>query len=75
MWSLPVAVHEAALGARIDVPSLEGPVKLRIPPGTQAGQRFRLRVAALVDAAGQRGDLVFEVTWCCRPCSTSGRRS
>ena len=33
---LPVAVHEAALGARIDVPSLEGPVKLRMPPGTQA---------------------------------------
>ena len=37
----PVAVHEAVLGARIDVPTLDGPVKLRIPPGTQAGQRLR----------------------------------
>ncbi|HEY0872345.1 MAG TPA: DnaJ C-terminal domain-containing protein, partial [Vicinamibacterales bacterium] len=38
---VPIAVHEAALGARIDVPSFDGPVRLRIPPGTQAGQRFR----------------------------------
>ena len=39
---VPVAVHEAVLGARIDVPTLDGPVGLRVPPGTQAGQRFRL---------------------------------
>ena len=59
---LPVAVHEAALGARIDVPSLEGPVKLRIPAGTRAGQRLRVDGAGLVTAAGGRGDLLFEVT-------------
>ena len=59
---LPVAVHEAALGARIDVPSLEGPVKLRIPPGTQAGQRLRVTGGGLVTATGGRGDLLFEVT-------------
>ena len=45
---LPVAVHEAALGARIDVPSLDGPVKLRVPPGSAvgtspAGRRRRYR--------------------------------
>ena len=41
--TMPIAVHEAALGAKIEVPSLDGPVRLRVPPGTQSGQRFRLR--------------------------------
>src|SRR5258706_16410677 len=40
---VPVAVHEAALGARVEVPTLEGPARLRVPPGTQSGQRFRMR--------------------------------
>ncbi len=60
--SCPVAVHEAALGARVDVPSLEGPVKLRIPPGTQSGHRLRVSGGGLVTATGGRGDLLFEVT-------------
>jgi molecular chaperone DnaJ len=59
---LPVAVHEAALGARVDVPSIEGPVKLRIPPGTQSGDRLRVSGGGLVTATGGRGDLLFEVT-------------
>jgi molecular chaperone DnaJ len=59
---LPVAVHEAALGARVDVPSLDQPVRLRIPPGTQSGQRFRLRERGVASARdGRRGDLVVEV--------------
>jgi molecular chaperone DnaJ len=59
---VPVAVHEAALGARIDVPSLEGPARVRIPPGTQSGQRFRLRERGVPSARdGRRGDLVVEV--------------
>ena len=40
---VPLALHEAALGAKIEVPALEGPARLRVPPGTQSGQRFRLR--------------------------------
>jgi molecular chaperone DnaJ len=40
---LPVAVHEAALGARVDVPTLDGAVKLRIPPGAASGQQLRVR--------------------------------
>lgn len=40
---LPVAVHEAALGARVDVPTLSGPVTVRIPPGTGSGTRLRVR--------------------------------
>jgi molecular chaperone DnaJ len=57
---VPLAIHEAVLGARIDVPSLEGPVKLRIPPGTQAGQRFRVRGRGVPMATGTRGDLIVE---------------
>jgi molecular chaperone DnaJ len=56
---LPIGVHEAVLGTRIDVPSLEGDVKLRIPPGTRAGQQFRLRERG-VPTAGGRGDLIIE---------------
>ena len=58
---VPVAVHEAVLGARIDVPTLDGSVKLRIPPGTQAGQRFRLSGRGIPAATGDRGDLFVEV--------------
>jgi molecular chaperone DnaJ len=58
---VPVAVHEAALGARIDVPSLEGPVRLRVPPGTAAGQSFRLRERGVLGPSGRRGDLIVTV--------------
>jgi molecular chaperone DnaJ len=59
---VPVAVHEAALGAKVDVPSIDGPARLRIPPGTQSGQRFRLRERGAPSArSGRRGDLVVEV--------------
>jgi molecular chaperone DnaJ len=59
---VPVAIHEAALGARIDVPSPDGPARLRVPPGTQSGQRFRLRErGAPSPRDGRRGDLVVEV--------------
>ena len=41
--TVPITVSEAALGARIEVPTVEGKAQLRIPPGTPSGQRFRLR--------------------------------
>ena len=60
--TVPVAVHEAALGAKIDVPSLDGPTRLRVPPGTQSGQRFRLRERGVPSSRdGRRGDIVVEV--------------
>ena len=60
--TVPVAVHEAALGAKIEVPSLDGPARLRVPPGTQSGQRFRLRERGVPSPRdGRRGDLVVEV--------------
>jgi molecular chaperone DnaJ len=59
--TVPIAVHEAALGAKIDVPSPDGPVKLRVPPGTQSGQRFRLRERGVPSPRdARRGDLVVE---------------
>ena len=59
---VPIAIHEAALGAKIDVPSLDGTARLRVPPGTQSGQKFRLRERGIVSPRdGRRGDLVVEV--------------
>jgi molecular chaperone DnaJ len=59
---VPVAVHEAALGARVDVPCIDGRARLRIPPGTQSGQRFHIRErGAPSPRDGRRGDLVVEV--------------
>ena len=60
----------------IDVPSLDGPARLRVPPGTQSGQRFRLRERGVPSPRdGRRGDLSSKSGWCCRSCSTSDRRS
>ena len=59
---VPVAVHEAALGARIEISTPDGPARLRVPPGTQSGQRFRLRERGAHSPRGEgRGDLVVEV--------------
>jgi molecular chaperone DnaJ len=57
-----IGVHEAALGAKIEVPAPDGPARLRIPPGTQTGQRFHVRGRGVPSPRdGERGDLVVEV--------------
>lgn len=53
----PVAPWEALEGATIDLRTLAGTVELKIPPGTQSGQRLRLRGLGLADGRGGRGDL------------------
>ena len=59
---VPIAIHEAALGAKIEVPTVDGSTRLRIPPGTQSGQRFRLSGrGAPSPRTGARGDFVVEV--------------
>ncbi len=59
---VPVALHEAALGAKIDIPTFDGPVRLRVPPGTASGQRLRLRERGAPSLrTGGRGDLIVEV--------------
>ena len=56
---VPVAIHEAGLGARIEVPGPDGPVRLRIPPGTASGHRFRLRGRGVpMGSADARGDFI-----------------
>jgi molecular chaperone DnaJ len=59
---VPIAVHEAALGAKFEVPTLDRPARVRVPPGTQSGQQFRLRERGVPSVQdGRRGDLVVEV--------------
>jgi molecular chaperone DnaJ len=59
---LPLAIHEAALGTKIEIATPDGPARLRVPPGTQSGQRFRLRDRGATSMRdGRRGDLVVEV--------------
>jgi molecular chaperone DnaJ len=59
---VPIAIHEAALGAKIEVPTVDGAARLRVPPGTQSGQRFRLHERGVPSPkTGRRGDLVVEV--------------
>jgi DnaJ-class molecular chaperone len=53
---LPVAPWEAALGVSLPVPTLDGPVEMKIPAGAQGGQRLRLRGQGLNRRAGGRGD-------------------
>ncbi|MEO6924971.1 MAG: J domain-containing protein, partial [Bryocella sp.] len=62
--AVPVTVMEAALGAKIDVPTIDGTgTQLKIPPGTQNGQKLRMREKGVPSAAraGQRGDQIVEV--------------
>jgi molecular chaperone DnaJ len=60
---VPVTIAEAALGAKVDVPTIEGRAQLRIPPGTQSGQKLRMRERGVESAstAGQRGDEIVTV--------------
>src|SRR5881397_1177563 len=52
-----IAPWQAALGTELKVPTLEGKARLKIPPGTQGGQRFRLREQGLPSISEKRGDL------------------
>jgi molecular chaperone DnaJ len=53
---VPVSFVEAALGAQIEIPTLEGKVRMRIPPGSQHGRVFRLKGKGFLGASGARGD-------------------
>ena len=60
--TIPINLAQAALGAEIEVPTLEEPYKLKIPEGTQSGAQFRLRHKGVpvVNGSG-RGDLYVHV--------------
>ena len=60
--TVPVNFAQAALGDEIEVPSLEGPYKLKIPEGTQSGAQFRLRNRGVANPNGRgRGDLFVHI--------------
>lgn len=55
--TVPITVSEAALGTRIEVPTIDGTARIRIPPGTETGQKFRLRGKGAPSLRGTgRGD-------------------
>ncbi len=58
---LPVTFSEAALGAKIEVPTVEGRVTVTVPPGTSSGARLRLRGRGVKNADGTRGDQLCRV--------------
>ncbi len=61
--AVPVTMTEAALGAKIEVPTIDGRALLKIPPGTQSGQKLRLREKGVSSATreGTRGDEFVEI--------------
>src|SRR5271165_2954265 len=61
--TVPVTVSEAALGSKVEVPTIDGRAQLKIPPGTQSGQKLRLRDKGVPSAVkeGVRGDEIVEV--------------
>jgi molecular chaperone DnaJ len=60
--TVPITFAEAALGTKIDVPTIDGKTLLRIPPGTQSGQKFRLRGKGAPSLRGEvRGNQIVEV--------------
>ncbi|MEP4164095.1 J domain-containing protein [Maricaulis sp.] len=53
---LPISVKEAALGAKVRVPTIDGPVDLQVPAGSSSGTLLRLRGRGFATAKGKRGD-------------------
>ena len=59
---MPISYAQAALGAKIEVPTLEGPEEIEIPAGTQPGDVFKLRRRGMPDPrGGGKGDLLVVV--------------
>jgi molecular chaperone DnaJ len=61
LLDVPVTFSEAALGTKVQVPTIEGPVTVTIPPGTSSGARLRLRGKGIKKPDGSRGDQMVRV--------------
>ena len=60
--TLPVRVDEAALGTKLEVPTIDGKALLKIPQGTRNGQKLRLREKGVANTRkGTRGDQIVEI--------------
>jgi molecular chaperone DnaJ len=59
---VPISIAQAALGSEVDVPTLDGPNKVKVPAGTQSGQLFRLKGRGIAELNGYgRGDQVVRI--------------
>ena len=58
---VPVTLAEAALGAKVDVPTPQGTISLRVPPGTSSGARLRIKGHGVKPRDGEPGDLFAEI--------------
>jgi curved DNA-binding protein len=56
-----ISPWEAALGAQVGAPTLDGEVVVKVPQGTSSGRKLRLRGKGLFNASGERGDLFVEL--------------
>ena len=62
IYNLFISIPDAILGANVEVPTLEGKVRIKIDPGTQGGKILRLRGKGLPDVNGYgKGDLLVNV--------------
>ena len=62
VMKVPITVAEAGLGAKIEIPTIDGKTLLKIPPGTQNNQKFRLRERGVFNSRkNMRGDQIIEV--------------
>jgi curved DNA-binding protein len=59
--SLPVTLKEATLGAKIEVPTPKGALKMTVPPGSSGGRRLRLKGQGVDDGKGPAGDILIEL--------------
>jgi molecular chaperone DnaJ len=59
--TVPVTFGEAALGAKIEVPTIDGAAMMKLPPGTQGSQRFKLGGKGYISKSGHRGDEYVEI--------------
>ena len=61
LLELPVTLPELIRGASVEVPTLDGTVQMKIPPGAQSGQKLRLRAKGIARDSGSCGDLIVQL--------------
>lgn len=59
--TVPISYAEATLGTRLTVPTMNGPVKMKVPAGTPSGKVFRIKGRGFPSSRGRRGDLLARV--------------
>jgi molecular chaperone DnaJ len=61
IYQLPISIFDAVLGKEVEVPTLEGKISLKIPPGTDSGTKLRIKERGLPDRNGRRGDMFVQI--------------